>query len=146
MAGKSSAPASGIGGLFSSITGVLTNAVGTATNSVKKVANKTTGAVTNIGSGTAANIAKISNNIKNLKNAAGNTINGATTPAVVSPGVAAGNSNAGMTGAAPNLMNEKVNPTATNVNNAVGGRRTRTKRKNRNRMSKKNRNRTNRRR
>jgi len=146
MAGKSSAPASGIGGLFSSITGVLTNAAKTATNSVKKVANKTTGAVTNISSGTAANIAKISNTVKNLKNAANNTINGATTPAVVSPGVAAGNSNAGMTGAPPNLTNEKVNPTATNVNNAVGGRRTRTKRKNRNRINKKNRNRTNRRR
>jgi hypothetical protein len=51
-----------------------------------------------------------------------------------------------MTGAPPNLTNEKVNPTATNVNNAVGGRRTRTKRKNRNRINKKNRNRTNRRR
>lgn len=138
MASNTSAPASnsGIGGLFSSITDALTK-------SVSNVANKTKNAVSNLGSGTAANVEKVKKNINNLKNAASNTVNGATTPAVVSPGVANGNSNAGMTGAPPNLTNEKVNPTAT-----TGGRRiyrkNRTNKMNRmNKMNRTNRNRTN---
>ena len=85
---------------------------------------------------------KVKKNINALKNAASNTVNGATTPAVVSPGVANGNSNAGMTGAPPNLTNEKVNPTAT-----TGGRRiyrkNRTNRNRTNKMNRTNRNRTN---